>query len=70
MKKKRVALEMWMELNSAVDAPRRGPAAGNASRRDRWGKERGLGNIYYKLLLLFANSSFGWGSRGVRQHDA
>ena len=57
-KKKRVALAMWMELNGAVDAPRRGPAAGNASRRDRWDKEGGLGNIYYKLLLLFANSSF------------
>ena len=37
---------MWVELNGAVDAPRRGPAAGNASRRDRWGKERGLVNIY------------------------
>ena len=47
-----------MELNGAVDAPRRGPAAGNASRRDRWGEEGGMVNIYYKLLLLFANSSF------------
>ena len=37
---------MWMEVNGAVDAPRRGPAAGNASRRDRWGKEGGLVNIY------------------------
>ena len=37
---------MWMELYGAVDAPRRGPAAGNGSRRDRWGKEGGLVNIY------------------------
>ena len=37
---------MWMKLNGAVDAPRGGPAAGNASRRDRWGKEGGLVNIY------------------------
>ena len=38
-RKKKVALVMCMELNGAVDAPRRGPAAGTASRRDRWGKE-------------------------------
>ena len=55
---KKVALVMCMELNRVVDAPRRGPAAGTAARRDRWGKEGGLVNIYYKLLLLFANSSF------------
>ena len=47
------------ELNLVVDAPRRGPAAGIVSRRDRWGKEGTGEYIYYKLLLLFANSSFG-----------
>ena len=47
------------ELHRVVDAPRRGPAAGTASRRDRWGKEGTGEYIYYKLLLLFANSSFG-----------
>ena len=47
------------ELHRVVDAPRRGPAAGIASRRDRWGKEGTGEYIYYKLLLLFANSSFG-----------
>ena len=46
------------ELHRVVDAPRRGPAAGIASRRDRWGKEGTGEYIYYKLLLLFANSSF------------
>ena len=46
------------ELHRVVDAPRRGPAAGTASRRDRWGKEGTGEYIYYKLLLLFANSSF------------
>ena len=46
------------DLNRAVDAPRRGPAAGTASGRDRWGKEGTGEYIYYKLLLLFANSSF------------
>ena len=47
------------ELHRVVDASRRGPAAGTSSRRDRWGKEGTGEYIYYKLLLLFANSSFG-----------
>jgi len=46
------------DLKRVVDAPRRGPAAGIASRRDRWGKEGTGEYIYYKLLHLFANSSF------------
>ena len=45
-RKKEVALVMCMELNRAGDAPRRGPAVGRASRRDRWGKEGGLVNIH------------------------
>ena len=44
--KKRGGLGSCMELNRVVDAPRRGPSAGTASRRGRWGKEKGMVNIY------------------------
>ena len=42
------------DLKRVVDAPRRGPAAGIASRRDRWGKEKRLVNIYIKNCYFYS----------------
>ncbi len=62
---------MFMELNRAVDAPRRGPAAGIASRRDRWGKEGGMVNIYVMHCYFYSrNPPLFWSRRGITHGEA
>ena len=54
MEKKKGDFGSRTELHRVVDAPRRGPAAGTASRRDRWGKEGGLVNIYITNCYFYS----------------